>query len=84
MEHYRKIAKAMKLAPKLPQANEEIWKRIPKELIERVSAQDLALIVDALDCHWHYACRWALADAVAEGCIWSDKHNKLLEINIEP
>jgi len=80
MNHQIKINKAAKLAPKLPMATREIWDSIPVELIERLTSRDLAVVVNMLNRHWHKAARHNSNEIIAEGYVWSDRHQALLDI----
>ncbi len=74
MSHQIKVAKAHKLAPKLPMASKVIWESIPGALIERLTASELALVVNALDQHWHKAVRHAKNEVISEGYLWLSNH----------
>ena len=62
-------------------AKREILDSIPQELIEGLTSQELALMAQALNTHWHKAVKHAEKTAVQEGCIWSERDSKLLELH---
>lgn len=80
MVHAIKINRTNKLAPKLPTAKAEIWDSIPQGLIDTLTSNELAMVVNALDKHWHKAVRHAQKEVVADGYVWSDKHQALLDV----
>lgn len=82
MSHQIKINRAKKIAPKLPMATKEIWASIPDELIEQLTSKQLASMVNALDAHWHKATIHKENEIIAEGYVWSPKHQKLLDVVI--
>lgn len=75
-----KVRKAQQLAAHLPMAETEIWRSIPPELIERLTAYELALVAQALDKHWHKAQAHKEREIVGEGYVWSAQHNALLDV----
>lgn len=80
MNHSIKVNRARKLAQFLPRADAEIQASIPEELIESLTAKQLARVRRALNEHWHKAIAHTEASIVGEGCVWSERHGKLLEI----
>jgi 23S rRNA maturation mini-RNase III len=80
MNHSIKVNRARKLARFLPRADAEIQASIPEELIESLTAKQLARVRRALNEHWHKAVAHTEASIVGEGCVWSERHGKLLEI----
>jgi len=80
MHHQIKINKAQRLAPKLPKASAEIWRSIPAKLHSQLTSKQLALVVEVLDSHWHKAANHTTNEIIAEGYVWSNKHQALLDI----
>lgn len=80
MTHQIKINRAHKLAPKSPMAIREIWDSIPDELVESMTSKQLAIVVNALDHHWHKAVKQTEEDIVSAGYVWSHKDNKPMDI----
>lgn len=75
-----KVSRAQKLAGHLPMQQQAVWESIPQDLIKRLTAMELALVAKALDPHWHKAVAHANAAVVAEGYVWSARHNALLDV----
>ncbi len=80
MHHQIKINRAQRIASKLPMANKEIGESIPEALIRELTSRQLAAVVNALDRHWHKAVNHAHQEVVAEGYVWSNKHQALLDV----
>ncbi len=81
MNHTIKINRSRKLAPLFaPKAAEEIEASIPSQLIDTLTASQLALVRRSLDEHWHKAVAHTESSIVGEGCVWSQRHGKLIEL----
>ena len=65
--------KALKTCQFLPAAEREILDSLPEELTEQLTSKQLALVMQALDKHWHKACAWKEKQFVADGYIWDGK-----------
>jgi hypothetical protein len=50
-----KLNRACRLTRHLPKAQEEILASMPDELVACLTSRELALVMDALDRHWHKA-----------------------------
>ncbi len=75
-----KINRAKNLVKHLPMQERAIWESIPQELVDRLTAGELADVAKALNAHWHKATAHTAAEIVAEGYVWSAKHNQLLDV----
>jgi len=82
MNHSIKINRSRKLAKFLPMAQAEIEASIPEILIATLTASQLAQVRIALNIHWHKAVAHTEASIVGEGCVWSPRHGKLIELNL--
>lgn len=82
MNHSIKIKRACKLAKFVPTASAEIQSSIPASLIESLTARQLADVRLALNDHWHKAVARTEASIVGEGCVWSQQHQKLIELQL--
>lgn len=80
MNHSIKINRSRKISRFVPTASKEIESSIPESLVESLSARQLAEVRLALNDHWHKAVSHTEKEIVGEGCVWSEKHKKLLEI----
>ena len=80
MNHSIKINRSRKLAKFVPTASAEIEDSICSELLETLTAQQLAFVRFSLNNHWHKAVDHTEASIVGEGCVWSARHGKLLEL----
>lgn len=74
----RETKKALKACQFLPAAEREILDSLPEELTEQLTSKQLALVMQALDKHWHKACAWKEKQIVADGYIWDGE--KLCDI----
>lgn len=75
-----KIIKAKKLAKQLPRTSEMVWSSIPESLQSRLTAFELAEVAKALNTHWQKAMAHSAAEIVADGYVWSERDQKLLDI----
>lgn len=80
--HQIKINRANALAPTLPMATQEIMDSISDTLVERLTAAELAEVKRCLDAHWHKAQAHKEREIVADGYVWSQQHNTLLDVVI--
>lgn len=48
-----KTSRAQRLAKKLPMATREIWEMIPEELVQNLTAKQLAMVMDLMDRSYH-------------------------------
>ena len=62
-------------------ASAEIEASIRPELLDTLTASQLALVRLSLNEHWHKAVNHTEASIVGEGCVWSQRHGKLIELN---
>jgi hypothetical protein len=76
-----KLDRACKLAKMLSRAEAEILSSIPAELSNRLTSAELALVMKALNGHWHKALAFKERDILAEGCVWDDAAQKMREIS---
>ena len=75
-----KIGRACELANMLPRAQEAILGSIEPELIDRLTALELALVMKSLNTHWHKAVAFNESDILAEGCIYDPRSDRLIEL----
>lgn len=80
MNHSIKINRSRKLAKFVPTASAEIEASIRPELLDTLTASQLALVRLSLNEHWHKAIAHTEASIVGEGCVWSQRHGKLIEL----
>jgi hypothetical protein len=80
MQHQIKINKAAKICQFLPMAEQEIMSSISDALLEKLTAAEIAEVKQCLNKHWHKAVKHAQNEIIGEGCIWSDKHQALLDV----
>jgi hypothetical protein len=64
----------------MPAATREIESQIPDELKERLTAHELALVMRAMDAHWHRAIAFRNNEIINEGCIWDPEKKKLRDL----
>lgn len=69
----RRTIKALKTCQFLPAAEREILDSLPEELTEQLTSKQLALVMQALDKHWHKACAWKESEIIGDGFIWDGK-----------
>ena len=75
-----KIDRARHLTRHLPRAQAEILSSISPEMVASLTGKQLAMVMDALDRHWHKARAFESRDILAEGCIWDPNSQQLREI----
>ena len=75
-----KLAKACRIARMLPMAEREILASIPPEMIKSLTGKQLAMVIVALNAHWHKACAWKEREIIGEGVIWDGSAQQLREI----
>lgn len=75
-----KLVRACKLTRFLPSAEAEIVSSIPEELRTRLTGRELALVMEALNAHWHKARAFEHREILGEGCIWDSAAQQLREI----
>ena len=80
--HQIKINRARRIAPALPMAATAIWDSISEDMIDSMTAAQLAAVVQALNTHWHKALAHKEAEIIGDGYVWSDKHQALLQVQI--
>ena len=80
MNHQIKINRAQKITKVLPMASAVIWGSIPDSLINTLTSKELALVIDALNNHWHKAVAHTEKRIVGDGYVWSSHHQALLDI----
>lgn len=80
MEHKIKINRACKLAKKLPRTQEAILQSLSDDLIASLTSKQIASVMQALDSHWQKATSHCEQRIIGDGCVWSQKHNALLDI----
>lgn len=69
----RRTIKALKICQFLPAAEREILDSLPEELTEQLTSKQLALVMKALNAHWHKACAWKESEIIGDGFIWDGK-----------
>ena len=75
-----KINRSLKQCGFRPRQESEILDSVPQELIDRLTGKEIAMMMQALDAHWHKAQAAKEQAILSEGCIWSNQHGKLFEI----
>ena len=65
-----KTRQALRICQFLPMQEREIMSSMPKELLEQLTSKQIALVMSALNEHWHKACRWKESQIIADGYIW--------------
>jgi hypothetical protein len=75
-----KLARACRLTRHLPRAQAEILESIPPALTASLTGRELAMVMDALNHHWHKARAFERAEILGEGCIWDPKAEALIEL----
>ena len=80
MNHSIKINRSRQLAKFVPTASAEIEASIRAELIDTLTASQLALVRLSLNEHWHKAVAHTEAAVVGEGCVWSERDQKMIEL----
>lgn len=68
--HSIKLNRSLDICKFLPMQRRAILESVPTEIIANLRASDLALVMQALDAHWHKAVAFAEKQILAEGCIW--------------
>lgn len=78
-----KIERALKLAEINPssEAAKFIMSGISTDVINSVSSRLLSSIIISMDVHWHQAQAAKEDEIVEEGCVWSRKDQKLIELD---
>lgn len=66
-----KLDRACRLTRHLPRATEEILDSIPAELVSRLTSRELALVMNALDKHWHKARAFESREIMSDGVAYS-------------
>lgn len=79
-DHNVKLNRSRNLAGHLPQATAEIDRSLSPMLIERLTALELAEVRRCLNEHWHKAMAFKEQEIVGEGCVWSQQHQRLIEL----
>ena len=75
-----KLARACRLARKLPRAEAEILGSIPQTLRDGLTSKQLAALMDALDCHWHKAVAWRDREILGDGYIYDPTSEQLRDL----
>ena len=78
-----KINRALKQCGFRPRQESETLDSVPQILIERLTGNELAIVMQTLDAHWHKAQAAKEQEIISEGCIWSNQHGKLLDLCIK-
>lgn len=80
---YIKIERALRLANFDPssEAARFIMNGISTDVINSVSSRLLASIIISMDVHWHQAQAAKEDEIIEEGCVWSRKEKKLIELD---
>lgn len=78
-----KLNRALRICGFRPMQEREILDSVPQELMDRLTGKELALVMQALDAHWHKAQMAKEQAIIDEGCIWSEQHGKLLDFCIK-
>lgn len=76
-----KLNRALGICNFRPIQEDAILGSVPQELIDRLTGKELALVMQALDAHWHKAQAAKEQAIIDEGCIWSEQHDKLLDLS---
>lgn len=76
-----KLNRAFGICNFRPMQERDIVSSVPQELIDRLTSKELALVMQALNAHWHKAQMAKEQAIIDEGCIWSERHGKLLELS---
>ncbi len=72
--------RALALCGFLPTAEDEILDSLPPELLTELTSRQLAQVMRALNKHWHKACAYKEREIVGEGCVWSVRDGKMLDV----
>ncbi len=76
----RRTIKALKTCQFLPAAEREILDSLPEELTEQLTSKQLALVMQALDKHWHKACAWKEKQIVADAISGMESNCAILSL----
>ena len=82
MAHAIKINRACELTKFGPRAEAEILGSIPRELVGELTGRQLAVVMRALDAHWHKAQVAERHAIVDEGVVWSEREGRLRELAV--
>lgn len=80
MNHNIKIKNACRLAG-VPVA--AILPSITPDLIDRLTARELAAVMVALNAHWQRAIKWQERQIVGDGYVWDDNTQKPRDLALE-
>ena len=75
-----KLERACRIARKLPMAEAEILSSISDSLAKRLTGRELAIVMNALDAHWHKAVAWRNREILGDGYIWDGKADQLRDL----
>ena len=75
-----RVSEGCRMTRHVPSAQAEILDSIPDELRRRLTARELAMVMDAMDRHWHKARAFEAREILSEGVIWDGKSQQLREI----
>ena len=76
-----KLNRALGICNFSPMQERDIINSVPQELMDRLTGKELALVMQALNAHWHKAQAAKEQAIIDEGCIWSEQHGKLLDLS---
>lgn len=65
-----------------PRTAKAIVASIPASLIEHLTAEQLVVVADALHAAYQAGKAKAEGEILAEGAVWSPKHERMLEIEV--
>lgn len=68
-----KTRRAIRMCNFLPMQQEKILGSMPAELLDQLTSKQIALVMEALNAHWHKACAWKEAKIIGDGFIWDGK-----------
>jgi hypothetical protein len=81
-DHAIKRERARRLCPvgRYPETYAALSAHLPERLVERLSARDLADVIEAFDLVSSTGKALADREAVANGCVWNARAGRLVEI----
>jgi len=65
----------------LPTTNQLLWDRVPIQSKKELSSRQLLSIVKAINKCWEDAKRFAIKEAINEGCLWDNEKQCLIELD---
>ena len=86
MKHHNiKTNRACRLAGSImqPASGAAIMSSITPDLIDRLTARELASVMHCLNAHWQRAIKWQERQIVGDGYVWDDNTQKPRDLALE-